>query len=275
MCTFKSWTTALLLGGLLYSSPLMAGGIFTGPVSTYFLTDSVNNTIYGVQGTSVVENFPMVYGTSSQELPIAISNSTIRTTGHDPGLQGGQYTMNGTPTGPVFANLALGHLGDGTSDGTRNYYVPWTTAGSDAVYATDLNWQNPRILFNLPAGGYEGITYDHDNNSIWVSGYGNNLLADYSLSGTLLFAFNTQTPMMSALSYDPEDHTLWFTLYGSNLLEQYSTTGVHLQEGVPTGLPNNPFAGGEQAVPEPGSLSLIGLGAVLVCCGRLRRHARQ
>ena len=277
MCSLRSWTAALVLGGLSCSLPALANGIFTGPVSAYYLTDSNNNNIYVVQGNKVINTFPMAYGTTRGEWPIAISGDNVRTIGPELSQPGGSYTLNGTPTGATFWNVMPGEFGDGTSDGVHNYTVPMTS-GFSPVYATELNWSNPRILFALPTGPHEGITYDKDDNSIWVGTYGyvSTLLEEYSLSGSLLSMFPTQVPtMMTALSYDPQDHTLWFSVYGTNILEQYSTTGVHLQEGIPTGLPAGVFYGGEQVAPEPGSLSLIGLGGVLIWCGRLRRHAKQ
>ena len=57
---------------------------------------------------------------------------------------------------------------------------------------------------------------------------------------------------------------------GYNTLYQYSTSGVFLQSGIPNGLPTYFESGGNDAgdfaepvpsVPEPGSLTFLGMGA--------------
>jgi hypothetical protein len=182
-------------------------------------------------------------------------------------------------------------LSDGTSDGTRNYTVDQINAN---VIATDLNWQNPSVLFSLPGSGrdYIGVAYDPRNNSLWISGYETDVIADYSLNGTLLSSFNTGLPISpyitgaygaQALAFDPADSTLWFAYSGFNTLYQYSTSGVFLQSGIPNGLPTYFNTGGNDAgdfaepvpsVPEPTSFALLGSGLIGLTMMRRRKLSR-
>jgi hypothetical protein len=265
---------------------LVGGGIRpAGPVSPYYLDDDRN--IYVVQGTSVQYSFPLVYGAFGDERVLAVSKTVNTRPEFTPGPgEGGQYTLTGTPTGvtepyPLPAGLGSEVSYDGTSDGSQNFYVEHFGSGSGfgltfSVYATDLTWQNPQFLFSLPppvVDKYEGIAYDRNNSSLWISGA--DTIWDYSLNGNLLSSFPsplyTPTSPLSiaanaALGYDPSDHTLWISYNGTNLLEQYSTTGELLQYGTPTGLPNAGFGAYESGdfsnVPEPSSVVLLATAAV-------------
>jgi len=124
-------------------------------------------------------------------------------------------------------------------------------ASTPNVIATDLTWQNPVALFSIPGAhalDFLGIAYDPTNNSLWLSGYNTNVIADYSLTGTLLSSFHTGTGAQSifALGFDPADATLWFSLEQTNMLYQYSRSGVLLQNGL-AGLPRCCFFSGDFA----------------------------
>jgi hypothetical protein len=160
---------------------------------------------------------------------------------------------------------------DSTSDGSHNYLMDY---GTGTVYLTARDFANPVALFNT--GAYDmGITYDRANNSLWMSGWGNNAVTDYSLSGTVLSSFSTGQIYNGALALDPADHTLWLVDDESNtanvgLLEQYSTAGALLSTG--------PYVAGAQGgefdlaptTPEPGTLIMFGSG-ILGLAGVLRR----
>lgn len=223
-----------------------------------------------VQGTSVIRSFNTSYGSSSYaEANFAVSN-VVTTNGV--GSQyvlgtAGQYSLTGTPTGVSHtAQATPGYTNeytyDGTSDGTHSYTVQYAASqGGGAVIQTDANWQNPAVLFSVAGGGqYLGIAYDARNNALWFSGYGSTIIADYSLSGTLLSSFNTSQFHMAALGYDAADDTLWFSSNQSSTLEQFSTAGVLLQTGTPSGLPNGNFLAGDFAAPEPASMLVLGAG---------------
>jgi hypothetical protein len=276
---------------------------FTGPTSPYYLDNYVTETIYEVQGTSVVNSFAWAYDPSCDnacEGMLAVTNVISTTwfgTGSASGSPGtaGQYTLGGTPTGtswtdtPSPAGETVTNSYDGTTDGKNNYTVEWdNNLSTEVVIKTNLDWQNPTVLFTLCSsciGTYIGIAYDPDNNSLWISGSGTDTIADYSLTGTLLSSFTTGTGGMDALAFDPADGTLWWTLYfaydeGFNLY-QYSTSGTLLQEGWPSGLPSERgYFSGDFAVtppttgvPEPACLAL--LGAALAGFGAVRRRKRN
>jgi len=268
------------------ASSLLAIGaqaaLFTGPVSPYYLDNYDTKQIYVVQGTSVINSFAWAYGAGNSaqfnEGNLAVTNVvTTNGFGSEWGspATAGQYTLTGTPT-------TVGHTGqatpgytkeqqyDGTSDGQYNYAVQFfgvdgSGASANNVIRTDLNWQNPTVLFSVASSPgacctYVGITYDPTNNSLWLGGGFINTIADYSLSGTLLSSFNTGHDFNAALALDHADNTLWLSKQQSTTLEQWSKAGALLQSGTPTNLPNGRYLAGEFAIPEPATLALLSLG---------------
>jgi len=90
---------AIVFASLLASSAMASS--FTGPTSPYYLDDVYNPTIYVVQRASVIYSFPWAYDTNAGgEEVLAVSN-TVNTRPFQAGTSdyGGQYTLNGTPTG--------------------------------------------------------------------------------------------------------------------------------------------------------------------------------
>ena len=301
------------LVGLALASSLIGpvwADTFTGPVGKYYLDNLSNSTIYVVQGTSVVESFPMAYSSAYGEGVLAVSE-TIRTRaryilwGED--LAAGEYTLSGNPTGHGYSTPRVPYSAfsvyDGTSDGTYNYFVDHNGGmadepGSGGVYRTDYYWQDPELLFyprflcpdyQFGCQAVTGISYDPTNNSLWISSM-NPWIADYSLSRVLLAAFDTRmwdyriyppgfAGYNAALALDPADHTLWLTTGGSNLLRQYSldraTFGDLLQMGTPSGLPGGFYESGEfrDAAPEPATFVLL-LPVIALIGFRIRSHAR-
>ena len=181
---------------------------FTGPTSPYYLDNYGNQTIDVVQGTNVINSFPWFYDpgcTNFCEGSLAVTNvvSTNWFGSYGGSATAGQYTLSGAPTGigwsgtPPPAGETSNLFYDGASDGTYNYTVEYSNypPETENVIATNLNWQNPVMLFSIPgetSAAYLGITYDPNNNSLWVSGWQTDVIADYSLTGTLLSSFATR-----------------------------------------------------------------------------------
>lgn len=288
---------AALVGVVVCGSASIAtGAAFTGPTSPYYLDNYATSTVYIVQGTSVASSFPLsAYGANvnNSQLSLAVGSSVMTHgyyTGYG-GAQAGEYTLAGTPTGtsydsfPLTAGSSYEYSYDGTTDGVHNYYVQYSSQAStgsvfENVVETDLDWQNPTVLFSVQSSPNQcceflGISYDLLNNSLWVSGWVSNEIRDYSMGGALLSTFSTAHSSNDALAYDPADNTLWISYAETSVLEQYSTSGALLQSGTPAGLPSGSYLAGEfalgAAVPEPATLGLLGLG--LTAAGFARRRA--
>jgi hypothetical protein len=228
------------------------------------------NVIYPVGTTYVYQNGQVIDSwthANTYEIPLAVAGGVVR----QGALynQGSGYTLDGTPTGAAYPIVANTY--DAASDGNSIY-------GWDLISATlnryDLNWNYQESLFSLgPSYAYYfmGITYDPQNNSIWLSpwstyptgtGYGPGYLYNLSLTGQLLGQIPLASPTSTGvgLAYDPADNTLWFFNWGANRYEQYSKTGVLL--GTMSGITR--IYGAEfAAVPEPSVSAFCG-GAVLL-----------
>jgi len=162
----------------------------------------------------------------------------------------------------------------------RAVYIDASGANVENVYQTGLSWQNPTLLFSVQSVGgaraeYLGIAYDSRNNSLWVSGWADAAVNDYSLSGALLSSF-TGPGSLSALAYDSADNTLWGSYDETNSLYQYSLAGVLLQSGTPAGLVEGDYIGGDMSkgsgsgVPEPATTVLVVAGLAVLVARRRR-----
>ena len=275
-------------GVLLFAALAAANAdTFTGPTSPLFLDTYTGDgfTMVEVQGTSIINTFPL----GSTEEFFAIAGNTIYTRGNTPAVtNGAQYTLAGAPTGnPDAPALPPGETYslefDGTSNGTNNFFVEDVGVRNGVlargVYQTSLDWSNPQLLFFVPSYGWRGISYDPNNQSLWISYPG--FMADYSLDGSLITSFTTPGNLTFGLAYDAVDDTLWGDLSGT--LFQYSTGGVLLQTGTISGMPSDTVFGldsptsdppSNPSVPEPGTFSLLAgcvVGAVAVRRARIRR----
>ena len=267
----RAITMALIVGS---SSSFAA--FTSGTSGVYYLDDYNNNTIYEVQGTAVIGSFSTSnFSTGYEGANLAVTNVVTTTSlGSSNGIAGtgGQYTLAGGSISTINSVTLGQETYDGTSNGLYNYTINTITAN---VIQTDLNWQNPTILFPVAQGDL-GISYDSLNNSLWVSGYGISTITDYSMSGAILSSFDTGMLYMAALAFDNTDNTLWFNYNQTGMLYQYDTSGNQLQSGTPTGLPSDGkyLAGEFSTTPEPTAFVLMGLGLAAMMFTRRRPSQR-
>ena len=253
------FVTAVCLVALAF-----AGVAEAGPTSPLYLTYTFDlnggHSIVVVQGNSVINSFAEAYG-GPDEVPIAVAGD-VRTTGNSSTTIGGQYSLAGIPTGTTYVSLAIASTAyDSTTDGSHNYVVDYTYGG---VYQTARDFTNPVALFTASGLYNLGITYDPVNRSLWISGWGNTMVTDYSLNGTVITSFDTGHYFNGALAMDPATHTLWLVDDENTFnLEQYSTAGALLSTGPNVGYTlGGEFDMGATPTPEPGTLIMFGSGVV-------------
>jgi hypothetical protein len=258
-----------------------------------------------VQGLRIAATFPLAYGSNERGIlaitcglhtaPCSNINSpgTIHTGG---GGVGGEYTLNGTPTGfsypvlPELADIVYDGTSNGQSDPGARYYVVEHASGwtYGSVYVYDSNWQNERLLFTQQILEHPtGIAYDPYDGSLWISNAGpTDILAHFSLTGRFLSGFPTRGGGQTALAFDPADGTLWTidawhpqrcpSVGLCATLQQWSTNGALLQSGAIDGVPAVFWTSGEMpetATPEPGTLLLV-TGGILGIVGAARKRQR-
>ena len=142
--------------------------------------------------------------------------ATIKMVGPDPGQNGAEYALDGTPLGggPYF-NPAYASLYDGTTSGPDN----WSVAHNDsitnfAVVVGDADWNNLQVAF-VPTRRSSGITYAESTGTLWVANNEGGFLGlqEYDLAGNLLT--DIPHPIVDGagygLAWDPADNTLWMT----------------------------------------------------------------
>jgi hypothetical protein len=266
----------IFLFPLFATLPLLAGTI--GPTGRYYLTAPVESTNWIIQGNTATA-YPQ--HSVGGEGAIAIPSFDVRTLG-DPASagSGARYDLNFNYLGTNYAYPSGVHgipgFVDGTSDGVHNYGVGYNF--DYIVYQMNLDWSNPVELFTVSTMSL-GITYDPINQSLWISdGFSSSLVHDYSLSGTLLFSFNTSADFITALAMDYTDGTLWLAHAHKDgvfsrtdgVYQQYDRNGNLLQTVTYANMAGSYTLGGEFAnIPEPGTLWLLTAAAGLLI---LRLH---
>ena len=259
----RSKISSLLAAFLL--ATLAAPALAVGPTSTLYITNYLELGDGTVTGLDLVQGVTATsYPTSFQlGLNIAVYGD-VRTMGYSQNDQGEKFDLaaNGLPGGPYTNNIANSQLHDGTSDGSYNYTVDFTTGD---VLQFDRDWASLSTVVNattdLPGAGW--ITMNATDGTFWLSQWGGpDLVAHFSPTGTLLGSFNSGVASSLGLALDPADGTLWmgdssFTLY------QFSQAGAPLQS-VPYSLVGS-WYGMEfdtTPIPEPGSLALAAIALV-------------
>lgn len=229
--------------GLAMTLVAFAACTALGQTSEYFLHSGDQHTFTVVQNGVILRQWNVAPGTSNYQYPIAVLD-TVRTMSADVGADGAQYSLTGNDLGVRYTHPAgTSRCWDGTTDGTHNYSID--SVGD--VWQFGLDWSNPVRLFHVPNGGIGGLTYDPDNNSIWVGLFSSSTnLSDYAMDGTVISSFDVGHTQNMGLALDPADGTLW--IHDQNrqgTLEQWSRTGSLLNTVVVPGLSSQNALGGE------------------------------
>jgi hypothetical protein len=227
-------------------------------------------TTYVYQNGNVIQSWGHV---ATYEIPLAVVGGKVRQGALYNAGTG--YTLAGVPTGDVYPVVPDTY--DATSDGNSIYGWNLVTA---TLARYDLNWNFQQNMFSLGTNysyGFMGVTYDPQDNSIWLSPWSSgslNLsgsLYHYSLGGQLLgtFSLSSTNENGNGLAYDPADNTLWLHNWGALRYEHYSKTGTLL--GTLTGPGINRGYGAEfLMVPEPSTPALFGAAVLVVLLRRSR-----
>ena len=254
---------------------LRAGSVFAaGPTSTLYLMN------YGEFSGGNVVGLDLIQGVSENsyatgnpgDVNLAVFGD-VRTFGYFISTPGSRFDLGGNPLlGGPYLNTFGGQLHDGTSDGSYNYTIDYTTGN---VIQFDRNWANPVTLFNPLGTTTPGwITMNAADGSFWLSQYGNSDLVEHRThTGTLLSSFNSGIKYSQGLALDPIDGTLWmssgYTIY------QFSQSGTALQN-LSFSVQGGGWYGMEfdtTPVPEPSSLAVVG--ASLAFWLRLHRSPKR
>jgi len=228
---FLPMMKCLVFAGCLCSAAL-------GQADPYYMSDGDGRKIIVVQGGAIIDTFAAV--PDMRAFPIAVVD-TVRTTGYSPGEIGGEYQLDGTPTGVQYPLNQGQNMSDGTTDGVEfNYGIEFTGAN---VWRYDRNWANGVPIFSAP--GYGGIAYDPTDSTFWLSGDRRAGISHYDLSGNLLGSFNTVGNLDWNLALEPSTGTLWVSPFRINTLYNYAKDGTLLGQVTVPGMTASSFFSGE------------------------------
>jgi hypothetical protein len=200
--------------------------------------------------------------TTSDAYALAVGTS-IFTLGNINNESGREYDLSGNALGSQYFRTPTCCFYDGTTDGRQWNYTVTHGTNTATVYRANEDWSGAAPLFTVPFQSL-GITYDLENNSLWLGSWleTSAMVYQFSLAGQMLSSFSLAGTgfgqgRVGALAYNPLDETLWMSDYRANpgRLYQFERDGTFLgSEDVP--LPSgqtyaNMFIGGEFEMVEP------------------------
>jgi hypothetical protein len=216
--------------------------IASAQTDPYYMSDGDGRRIIVVQGGAIVDSFPAV--PAQRAFPIAIVNE-VRTTGYAQGETGGEYLLDGTPTGNTYPLMQGNIMSDGTTNGDNiNYGISFT----GEVWQYDRDWDNGIFLFNSAASDgirKAGIAYDPSDGTLWLSADRAAGMYHYALDGTLLGSFPTAGNLDWNLALEPSTDTLWVSTFQNETLHHYAKDGTDLGDIVVPGMRPSSFFSGE------------------------------
>ncbi|MBS1718001.1 MAG: PEP-CTERM sorting domain-containing protein [Armatimonadetes bacterium] len=253
---------------LLASLAMCSSALAVGPTSTLYIMNYGEFAGGNEVGLDRVQGAGEAGSTTGNNLDICPAVwGDVRTMGYADTNSGSRFDLVGSPLvgGPYTNNIPNSQLHDGTTDGTYNYSVNYTTGD---VLQFDRNWANPTVLFN-PLGpnttGY--ITMNVADGSFWLSQFGGSDLVEHRThAGALISSFNSGVFNEVGLALDPVDGTLWMSVFdGGHTLYQFSQGGAFLQtqsfnlNGTWYGMEFN-----TNVTPEPATMSALLLGIAAI-----------
>ena len=189
LCQFAALFAFLFITAMSHST--------NAQLSEYYLMAGDQSTFHVIQNGTLLRSWGLANGTDQYQYPIVVLDS-IRSMGANGSDVGAEYDFNGNDLGNRYTNPrpSTSRGWDGATDGTNNYSID--TAGIVTLF--DLDWSNPVDLFD--AGGLGGITYDPNNDSLWVSQFSSSTITQYAMDGTILSSFDAGHSQNMALAMD-------------------------------------------------------------------------
>ncbi len=257
--------TPTLLAAVLMAAGL---GIDTANASMLYAAqfDAGESTIYVFDTGSKTLSGTISLG--SEASSVAVMNGLLYT-GSTPNPNNTatitERLMDGTPTGNAF--LYGRRNIDMTADPVNAPDGLWLTDNSNGG-PTDVPKHEPDGTYvgyvDGSIGDFTGAAYDASRNWLWVCYANDGLIEAIDLGTGLIeatFPFVDLAP--TTLAYDPDDDTLWVADWqvGAETLFHVGTDGTMLGDDITTGISGN-FLSIDIPVPEPATLSLLGLGGL-------------
>jgi hypothetical protein len=189
-----------------------------------------------------------------------------------------EYSLDGSPTGATSSGgRHFSQLLDGTAGRAHNFGVECCTS-QNSVTIANSDWTSQRVLFDIPFDG-SGIAYDGRTDTLYVSDELSRAVHHYSLNGRLLDSFELNQVLIG-LAYEEVTDRFWGFNRTTHHLVAFNRAGTVLEDiDIPGFAPSNPWGGempvGAAVTPEPGSLLLLGTGALFVRLARTKARGRR